>query len=131
MKKILLLLAAAILVCPQLFAYWVVLKDGTRYEAVDKPTVVSGKATIKLKNGQTISVDASAIDVAKSDEVTRLGGGTLIGVELQRAQPQKQQSSLGSQIKLRRPEQQPAAAPAATAPPPVTGPVLGAEVRGL
>src|SRR5262249_7916868 len=128
MKKILLLLAIAIFVSPQLFAYWVVLKDGTKYETVDKPTVANGKATVKLKNGQVIQVAADAIDVAKSEEVTRLGGGTLIGVELQRPQPQQKQSSLGSQIRLRRPEQMQPAAPAIAAPAPVTGPLLGADV---
>jgi hypothetical protein len=127
MKKILLLLAVALLVSPQLFAYWVVLKDGSRYDAVDKPVISGSRATIKLKTGQTVVVAADAIDVAKSEEVTRLGGGELLGVEQRVAPTGKPASSLGSQIKLRRPDQQ-QTAPAAVAPPPVTGPTLGADV---
>ena len=127
MKKILLLLAVSLFVSPQLFAYWVVLKDGTtRYDAVDKPVITGGKATIKLKSGQTIVVAADAIDVAKSEEVTRLGGGQLLGVEQRVTPSQKQASSLGSQVKLRRQEQ--AAAPAPVAPAVPIGPTLGAEV---
>jgi len=127
MKKILLLLGVALLVSSQSFAYWVVLKDGTtRYDAVDKPVITGGKATIKLKSGQTIVVAADAIDVAKSEEVTRLGGGQLLGVEQRVTPSQKQASSLGSQVKLRRQEQ--AAAPAPAAPAVPIGPTLGAEV---
>jgi len=130
MKKILLLLAVSLFVSPQLFAYWVVLKDGTtRYDAADKPVITGNKATIKLKTGQTIVVAAEAIDVAKSEEVTRLGGGRLLAME-QHATPaaQKPASSLGSQIKLRRQEQQPTAAAMPMAPAPITGPTLGTEV---
>ena len=129
MKKILLVLGVALLVSPSLFAYWVVLKDGTRYDAVDKPVITGNKATVKLKSGQTIVVAAEAIDVAKSEEVTRLGGGELLGVE-QRTQPAgKPVASLGSQIKLRRQEQQQPASPATAATPAVvTGPTLGADV---
>ena len=127
MKKILLLLAVCTLVSPQLFAYWVVLKDGTRYEATAKPTISGGKATVTLKNGQVIQVAADAIDVAKSEEVTRLGGGTMLGTEQRLAPQPKPASSLGSQIRLRR-EQQQATAPAPVAPPPVTGPTLGGDV---
>ena len=127
MKKILLLLAVAVLVSPQLFAYWVVLKDGTKYEAVDKPVITGSRATIKLKNGQTIQVASEAIDLAKSEEVTRLGGASLLGVEQRQTPSQQKASSLGSQIRLRRPEQQPTT-PTVAAPPPITGPLLGAEV---
>src|SRR5437763_9816020 len=102
MKKILLLLAGALLVSPQLFAYWVVLKDGTRYDAASKPVISAGRATVKLKSGQVIQVAAEAIDVAKSEEVTRLGGGSLLGVEQAPTPSQAKTSSLGSQIKLRR-----------------------------
>jgi len=130
MKKILLLLAFAVLVSPQLFAasYWVVLKDGTKYEATAKPVIANGRATVTLKNGQVIQVAAEAIDVAKSEEVTRLGGGSLLGVEQAPTPSQAKTSSLGSQIKLRREQQQQTATPAAATPPPLTGPVLGNEV---
>ena len=134
MKKILLLLACTLLVSPQLFAYWVVLKDGTKYEATGKPSVTNGRATVTLKNGQVIQVAADAIDVAKSEEVTRLGGGTLIGVEQTPAPAQAKSSSLGSQIKLRQPptpqQQAQATAPATATPVPAyTGPGgLGSDV---
>lgn len=134
MKKILILAAVSILVSSQLFGYWVVLKDGTRYETTAKPTVSGGKATFTLKsNGQVIEVGAEAIDTAKSEEVTRLGGATLIGVEQRPAQLPKQQSPLGSQIKLRGRQQQTQeqagapAAPAAVAPPPAYS-TLGGDV---
>jgi hypothetical protein len=129
MKKILLLVAVALLASPQLFAYWVVLKDGTRYDAVDKPVITGNKATVKLKTGQTIVVAAEAIDVAKSEEVTRLGGGELLGVEQRTpgAPTAKPAPSLGSQIKLRRQVQQQQTTPTTTAPV-VTGPTLGADV---
>src|SRR5438128_7279212 len=113
MKKILLLLAVTLLVSPKLSAYWVVLKDGTRYDATAKPAVTAGKATISLKNGSVITVAASEIDVAKSEEVTRLGGGELLGVEQRAAPTQKQPSSLGSQIKLRQQQQKQQAPPVA------------------
>src|SRR5205814_5662179 len=77
MKKILLLAAVSTFVSSQLFAYWVVLKDGTRYDAAAKPVISGNRATITLKTGQTIQVVAEAIDVAKYDDVPRLGGCTL------------------------------------------------------
>jgi hypothetical protein len=129
MKKILSLLAFALLVSSQLFAasYWVVLKDGTKYEATARPVVANGRATVTLKNGQVIQVAAEAIDAAKSEEVTRLGGASLLGVEQAPVASRAKASSLGSQIKLRQPTQQATTAPT-TAQPAVTGPVLGNDV---
>src|SRR5437763_9017853 len=129
MKKILLLLAFAVLVSPQLFAasYWIVLKDGTKYEATAKPVITNGRATVTLKNGQVIQVAAEAIDAAKSEEVTRLGGASLLGVEQAPTPSQSKASSLGSQIKLRREQQQATTAPTPVAPA-ITGPVLGNDV---
>src|SRR5262245_65557203 len=99
MKKILPLLAFALLVSSPLLAasYWVVLKDGTKYEATGRPVVANGKATVTLKNGQVIQVAADAIDVQKSEETTRLGGGTLIGVEQEPVQSQAKSSALASE----------------------------------
>jgi hypothetical protein len=132
MKKILFLVAVVLLVAPQIFAasYWVVLKDGTKYEAAGKPVIAGGRATVTLKSGQVIQVASDQIDAAKSEEVTRLGGGSLLGVEQMPVPSQTKASSLGSQIKLRREQQQaqpttPLPTPAA---PVVTGPVLGNEV---
>jgi hypothetical protein len=110
------LAAAAMLFASHLFAsYWVVLKDGTRYQAKAKPTIQNGRAIIQLDAGGSLAVDPNAIDAAKSDEVTRLGGGEVIGIQ----QPQStapaaapKQSTLGSQIHLR----QPAPTKQATAP---------------
>ncbi len=130
MKKILTLLAFALLVSSPLFAasYWVVLKDGTKYEATGRPVVANGKATVTLKNGQVIQVAADAIDVAKSEETTRQGGGTLIGVEQAPVPSQSKASSLGSQIKLRQPAPQPGSSTPTPAQPAITGPVLGNDV---
>src|SRR5437764_12441592 len=130
MKKILILFAASALVASSpLLAYWVVLKDGTRYESQAKPTVSAGKAMFSLKNGQVIQVAADAIDNAKSEEATSLGGGIIIAREQRPAAPAKTQSSLGSSIRLRRqlqpqPEQQATPPVAAPAPPSA----LGADV---
>jgi hypothetical protein len=103
MKKPLTFAALAIVAATQLFAasYWVVLKDGTRYEARAKWTIVNGKATMTLTNGNVITLDPAAIDAAKSEEMTRLGGGQLFGVE-QRVAPTSKASEIGSAIKLRK-----------------------------
>jgi len=118
MKKSLLIAAAAMLFASHLFAtYFVVMKDGTRYQAKAKPTVQNGRATILLDAGGSLTVDAGAIDFAKSEEVTRLGGGQVLGID----QPQPQvaqppaQSTLGSQIRLKKPAPKPAATPAPAA----------------
>ncbi|HEX3578295.1 MAG TPA: hypothetical protein VHY33_06995 [Thermoanaerobaculia bacterium] len=113
MKKTLIVAALALLTATHLLAaYWVVMKDGTRYEARAKWTIVNGKATITLTNGNLITLDPAAIDVAKSEEMTRLGGGRLLGVE-QRAAPTSKASELGSAIRLRALPQSQAAGPAA------------------
>ena len=123
--------ALAVLAATQLFAasYWVVLKDGTRYEARAKWTMVNGKATMTLTNGNVITLDPAAIDLAKSEEMTRLGGGQLFGVE-QRVAPTSKASEIGSAIKLRKlpPTTQ---APAAQAQAPATETVAVAPGPGL
>lgn len=99
--------AAAVLALsafPAFAAYTVVMKDGTRYQAKAKWTVISGKALIRLENGQTLSIDPALIDTARSEEVTRSGlrGATVLGVE--QAAPQqapKQAPSLGSAVQMR------------------------------
>jgi hypothetical protein len=132
MKKILMLCAVLTLASSQLFAYWVVLKDGSRYETIGKPTISGNKATFTMKNGQTVQVTADAIDHAKSEEATRLGGGTVIGMEQRPVPEAKAQSSLGSQIRLRRQQQAAAAANAGVAPmappPPAAKSLLGSDV---
>src|SRR5438045_9041390 len=129
MRKPLLILGAAVLLATQAFAsYWVVLRDGSKYEVKQKPAVVGGKAVLNLVSGSTFQVDAAQIDPAKSEEATRLGGGNLIASELQApAAPKQTTSQLGAAIRLRKqPQQQvaqttptPVAQSAATAPPPI------------
>jgi hypothetical protein len=138
MKKPFIVAILAILVAMQTFAasYWVVMKDGARYEAKSKWTTANGKAVIALVNGNVMSVDPNAIDVAKSEEVTRLGGGSLLGVELAPATATAKQSTLGSTIRLRQLPPSPAGAsapaapPANTLPPVEPGTGLGSDVIG-
>jgi len=134
MKKSLIAAAFVTLAATQLFAsYWVVMKDGTRYEARSKWTMANGKATITLTNGSVLAVDPNSIDVAKSEQVTRLGGGELLGVE-QTTSNAAEKSTLGNTIRLRKlpPSQTPAPAPAApaggAAPTIEPGTGLGADV---
>ena len=118
MKKILTLtILLALVAVPSFARYIVVLKDGTRYAAKAKWTVVNGKAVVRLENGQSLSLDPALIDVAKSEELTKVGmtSATVMDMNTKAAEaPKQQQPSLGSQIKLRRPGQrQEEAAPAA------------------
>lgn len=72
--KTLFVFAAVTVVTTDAFAkYIVVLRNGTPYTAKKKWTVVNGKAIIELENGQSMQVDPALIDVAKSEERTRLG----------------------------------------------------------
>lgn len=137
MKKTLMLAALVATVALQTFAasYWVVLRDGTKYEAKTKWSVVNGKAVVNLVNGSVLSLDANAIDPAKSDEVTRLGGASLIGVEAAPVTSRPKPSALGTSIRLRTlpPSQSEAAAAAAATvanvpPPAAPGTGLGMDV---
>src|SRR5207247_5005698 len=134
MRKLPLAFAAALLLSTQAFAaYYIVLKDGTQYKAKQKWTIVNGKATFQTEGGQTLQLDPASIDVAKSEEATRLGGGSVLGQEqLQQTGGTKpQQSTLGNAFKLRKlpTEQAPATNPNAPPPiAPVSGPVLSNEV---
>jgi hypothetical protein len=124
--------AAALLAAPAFATYYVVLKDGSRYVAKAKWTILNGKALVALTNGSTISLDPNAIDVARSEEMTRMGGASVLAVEGTTPKPtQPQPSSLGATVRLRKlPGQEPAAS---TAPPPIAtskGPLLGADVVG-
>jgi hypothetical protein len=106
MKKTLGLFVAAVLLSGQAFAtYIIVLKDGTKYTAKTKWTIANGKAQITLQNGQRLSVNLSDIDVAKSEEMTKMGLGQVSiisqGRELPAAPQQAPAPSLGSTIKLR------------------------------
>lgn len=129
MKKTLAVLALAALVATPAFArYIVVLKNGTRYTAKAKWTVVKGKAIVSLENGQSLQLDPALIDVAKSEELTKIGTAAADIIDLNpaatRSAQQPQQPSLGSQIRLRTREQQEAAKnpPAAK---PAVAPIAG------
>jgi hypothetical protein len=103
MNKFLGICALSLLVASSASAtYWVVMKDGTRYQAKAKPVVQGGRAIITTNNGQTLAVDPNAIDYPKSEEVTRLGGGELLGTEQRPVEAKPQVSPLGSQIHLRK-----------------------------
>jgi hypothetical protein len=127
MKKSLTLIAFATLFAVQSFAatYVVVLKDGTRYAAKAKWTIVNGKALVKLENGQSLQFDPALIDVAMSERMTKVGMASASVVDLDPTAPQKQparQESLGSAIKLRRTQE--AAAPPVKAAPSAATPVV-------
>ena len=129
MKKILLLLTAALAASP-LAADWLVLRDGTRYEITGKVTITGNQATFTQKNGQMVQVPANAIDRAKSDEATRLGGGRLLAFEQAPPTAAKPQPSLGSRIRLRPAQPQPVQDAPVPTPVPAApaGSLLGAEV---
>lgn len=122
MKKILLLALTMAVAIPSFATYIVVLRDGTRYSAKAKWTVVNGKALVLLENGQSLQLDPSLIDVPRSEQLTKIGMASANVIDLNPnagAQPQtKQAPSLGDTIKLR-PRGTQAPAPAA-APPKVT-----------
>jgi hypothetical protein len=131
MRKSLLALGAALLLSTQAFAtYFVVLKDGTQYRAKAKWTVVNGKAIIALENGQSLQLDPSAIDVARSEEVTKFGGGSVFAQQqTQTASTKQNTSALGAAFKLRKlPGDQAATTSAPPPVAPITGPVVSNEV---
>jgi hypothetical protein len=132
MKKALAALAlTAFVALPSFATYVVVLKDGTRYVAKSKWTVVNGKAIIQLESGQSMQVDPKHIDVARSEQATKLGMANANVIDLNTnaaptASTKPQQPSLGSQIRLRKlpPAGQPQPvepAPAKQTPASVTG----------
>lgn len=105
MKKALTLFVFAAFVATQSFAtYIVVLKDGTKYAAKAKWTVVNGKAIVQLENGQSLQLDPALIDVARSEQMTKIGMANANVVDLDaglsKPAPKQEQPSL-SNIKLR------------------------------
>ena len=128
MKKALMIALAVLIAAPSFAKYVVVLKDGTKYNAKAKWTVVNGRAIVQLENGQSLQLDPTLIDARASEQATRLGiGANTSVIDLNPTatanQPSAQQPSLGDQVKLRRNApraQQPAAAPA-QAPAPASG----------
>lgn len=111
------LLVLATLIAGRSFAadYIVVLTNGTKYVATEKWTVQKGKAIIKLKNGQSLQLDPTLIDAAKSEAATKnpMGNLNVLDTGSTPSAPQaKQAPSLGDITKLRRQQNTPA--PAAT-----------------
>lgn len=135
------LLVLATLIAGQSLAadYIVVLTNGAKYVATEKWTVKDGKAIIKLKNGQSLQLDPSLIDAAKSEAATKnpMGNLTVLGVQAAPTAPKAQQGpSLGDLTRNRRQQTNP---PPATAAPtsrqpgragsaPATAPGTGAGV---
>ena len=129
MKRALSLIAVVLftIAAPAFATYVVVLKDGTRYNAKSKWTVVAGKAIVQLENGQSIQLDPGLIDVAKSEQATKLGLTNASVIDLDPRMPggdsSTQKPSLGSTIRLRQrsdaPEQPAATSTAATSSTPV------------
>ncbi len=131
MRKPLVVFAAVLLLSAPAFAtYYVVMKDSSRYLAKSKWTVVNGKAIVHLENGSTISLDPSGIDAVKSEEMTRMGGASVLAVEQTPVNSAPKQSSLGSAIRLRKlpGQQQPAVTSTAPVQARPSGPLLGGEV---
>lgn len=76
MKKIALFAVASLIAAQQAFAvYFVVLKNGNKYRARDKWTIVNGKALITLENGTQLQIDPTLIDVATTEQTNRSGLG--------------------------------------------------------
>jgi hypothetical protein len=124
MKKTLIFAALAALVTANAFAtYIVILKNGVSYKAKAKWTMQNGKAIVALENGQTLQIDPTLIDVAKSEQTTNagLGGARILNTNTNNAapEPQPQQTGLGSVVHLRKGGPTPAPAPAAAVAAPV------------
>ena len=137
MKKILVFAALALLVTANAFAtYIVVLKNGQTYKAKAKWTMQNGKAIVQLENGQSLAIDPTLIDVAKSEQTTAagLGGAKILNTvtNTPAPQPQQQEPGLGSAFHLKKSgtAAAPVPAPSQTAPPPAlsTNGTLSQEV---
>lgn len=129
-KNLVLFVLMALVAVPSFAKYIVVLKDGTRYTAKAKWTVVDGKALVLLENGQSLQLDPKLIDEARSEQLTKIGMANANVINLNPdsapAAPQQQQPSLGDTIKLRQPAQRPQQPQAA----PTTNPASPAPISG-
>ena len=121
MKKVLFAALLLFVAVPSFARYIVVLKDGTRYAAKAKWTIVNGKALVLLENGQSLQLDPSLIDVARSEQMTKIGMANANVIDLntnaapQQTPQQQKQPTLGDTIRLRRPQQQQQTPPPAAA----------------
>ncbi|HVG23684.1 MAG TPA: hypothetical protein VND45_05975 [Thermoanaerobaculia bacterium] len=129
MRKAFLFVLVTLVAVPSFARYIVVLKDGTKYAAKTKWTVVNGRAIVQLENGQSLQLDPGLIDSAGSEQATKIGMANANVIDLNpnspSNQPRAQQPTLGDSIKLRRggaqPQQPAPAASTRTTVPPVTG----------
>ncbi len=123
MKKFALAALAAFFAANAFATYIVVLKNGATYKAKAKWTMQNGKAIVQLENGQSLAIDPSLIDVAKSEQTTNagLGGAKILNTVNNTAapQPQQQEPGLGSEFHLKK---MGAPQPATPAPAPQTPP---------
>jgi hypothetical protein len=111
-------------------SYTVVMKDGQRYRAKQKWTVVGGKALVTLESGQTLSIDPNMINVAETEKVNSqgLGGARVIATPQDQAPTAPQASPLSSITIKKGGGSTPAVAPTPGASPskaPMTGPATG------
>lgn len=134
MKKRLIILAVlAAVALPSFATYVVILKDGTRYVAKQKWTVVNKKAIVLLENGQSLQLDPSLIDVPRSEQATKMGLTNANVIDLNNGSnaqqaPQKQKPTLGDTVRLRRNTPRPTAPPPA-APVPTPSPTVVSSGR--
>lgn len=79
-------------------SYTVVMRDGQRYRAKEKWTIVNGKAIFTLENGQSMSLDPKLIDQAESEKVNAqsLGGARILATSQAPAESKPSASPLGS-----------------------------------
>jgi hypothetical protein len=118
MKRTLAFAALAALMTANAFAtYIVVLKNGQTYKAKAKWTMQNGKALVQLENGQSLAIDPTLIDVAKSEQTTNAGlsGAKIMNIPANNTAPPPQapQPTLGQSFHLRK-------GPAVAAPPVTT-----------
>lgn len=118
------LLLAAVTAAP-LAAYTIYLKDGTQMVAKEKYRIENGRAIITLPSGTQTFLDASEIDVPRTEQANRTNLGTAVLVdggqatELSRATPPPPKPQLSDLIAARQagqlrelPEQRRTAQPA-------------------
>jgi hypothetical protein len=104
-KSLILAVILTVAATPAFARYIVALKNGTSYLAKEKWTVVNGKAIVKLENGQSLQLDPALIDLAKSEQLTKIGtaGASVVDLnpDMTKTSTAPRQSSLGTAIKLR------------------------------
>jgi hypothetical protein len=74
------------------------MRDGQRYRAKEKWTIVNGKAFFTLESGQQMSLDPKMIDQAETEKVNSqsLGGARVIATSQAPTQSKSQTSPLGN-----------------------------------